>query len=322
MVDADFQTSLSLTAWWSGFFDRETDIAFYQYTIDTVCANETIFSYPLGPESQAVETRASSVVWIAPEEGTYYASVVAYNNAFRPSSVVCSDGITIDTQVPYFEGVTIPGAVISSGLARGEDGDVWLIGSNRERRSVERIEECFNRSSLISARELSKYPVSSTQMTLDPTVCIQQQPFSPSVAYLPADRVLNVSWSAGDNHAIRRHRVCVTNSTGDTLQGPFAPYYPTAAQTHYSIYDPAIISNGNRFYVSIILEDLAGLETQLDIGPLMIDVTPPQVNGSIAVERFGDYVALVWDTDTFTDPEVVSDSLSYEYAVGKFVADN
>ena len=41
--DIDYQNDLSLTFWWMGFFDRETDIVFYKYIIDEQCANSSQF---------------------------------------------------------------------------------------------------------------------------------------------------------------------------------------------------------------------------------------------------------------------------------------
>lgn len=320
MPDIDYQTSPSLSAWWSGFFDRETDIAFYQYAFGTRCVNASTFSYPLAPDSQAVQRNTLSTTWTAPGVGTYYVSVVAYNNAFRPSAVVCSDGITVDVTEPYFEGVSIPRAVITPGLARSTDGVVWLIGPNRERRLVRENEGCTSQSSLISAQELSKYPVSSVTEVVEPTLCAQYEPFSPSVTYLTSDHVLNVSWSAGDDSGVHDYQIGIT-SAGNYSQDPASiTYTSTAGHSHYSVYNPAILSNGNRFYLSIMARDFAGLVTRLDIGPVVVDIVPPLVNGSLTVERYGDSVALSWSEGTFSDPEDVDGALSYEYAAGKGIS--
>ena len=41
------------------------------------------------------------------ETGTYYITVVAYNEALEPSTPVCSDGITIDTTPPQVQPIYI-----------------------------------------------------------------------------------------------------------------------------------------------------------------------------------------------------------------------
>ena len=158
--DLDFQQDLTVHAWWSGFFDRETDIAFYQYVFDTHCANESYFSFPLGDGSNVIETTETFASWVAIETGTYIVTVVAYNNGLQPSLPVCSDGITIDVIPPSFEGVHIPGAVVEPGLARNAEGEVWVIDGTRERRLVgvaSENEVCGNRSTLLG--DLSQYPI-------------------------------------------------------------------------------------------------------------------------------------------------------------------
>ena len=44
--DIDYQQEPLVTAWWSGFFDRESDIQFYQYIFGTACADQSIFTIP------------------------------------------------------------------------------------------------------------------------------------------------------------------------------------------------------------------------------------------------------------------------------------
>ena len=151
-------SALQLEAWWTGFFDRETDIAFYQYIFTDHCANESYFTLPLALDSVVTETVDTFASWTPPGPGTYYTTVVAYNNALRPSVPVCSDGITIDTAPPSFEGVVIPGAVVSPGLVLGPEDQVWFIDSNRERVMAEgQSEVCISRSTPLS--DLSQYPI-------------------------------------------------------------------------------------------------------------------------------------------------------------------
>lgn len=44
--DIDYQQPRLITAWWSGFFDRESEIQFYQYTFGTSCTNQSVFGIP------------------------------------------------------------------------------------------------------------------------------------------------------------------------------------------------------------------------------------------------------------------------------------
>lgn len=90
----------------------------------------------------------------------YYLTVVAWNSALSPSEPVCSDGLTVDMLPPVFEGVVIPGGVVTPGLVQDRTGTVWLIGDDRRRDIVGEGEEtsaCINRATPLS--DISEYPI-------------------------------------------------------------------------------------------------------------------------------------------------------------------
>ena len=158
LPDVDYQDHVTLNAWWTGFFDRETEIPFYQYIFANYCSDASLFSYPLNDSSAVSQTDLTSVQWDAPGEGTYYVTVVAYNNALQPSKLVCSDGVIVDLTPPRFMGVAVPGAVVKPGLVVDGDGQFWLIGSDRERAKVDGYSAwCANSSTLLV--DLSAFPV-------------------------------------------------------------------------------------------------------------------------------------------------------------------
>ncbi len=136
-------------------------MAFYQYVYGTQCTNGSTFSYPLEPGSPVVQAMEEYASWVAPEAGTYYVTVVAYNNALQPSDPVCSDGVTVDSIPPTFEGVNIPGAVVEPGLVvSSSSGEVWLVERDRKRLYVGLASEnelCVNRSTPLE--ELSEFPI-------------------------------------------------------------------------------------------------------------------------------------------------------------------
>ena len=71
--------------------------------------------------------------WTAPSAGRYHATVVAYNRALEPSRPVCSDGVVVDPSPPRLEAVVLAGARAWPGLARDDQGRVWLIDADRRR---------------------------------------------------------------------------------------------------------------------------------------------------------------------------------------------
>jgi hypothetical protein len=41
--DIDYQQDLTITFWWTGFVDRETDVIYYKYSVSSHCANASHF---------------------------------------------------------------------------------------------------------------------------------------------------------------------------------------------------------------------------------------------------------------------------------------
>ena len=64
-LDVDYVRDGNLTGWWTGFFDRESDILFYQYVLGLNCANSSSFTFPLISGSPAVQTTMKTATAIA-----------------------------------------------------------------------------------------------------------------------------------------------------------------------------------------------------------------------------------------------------------------
>ena len=158
--EVDYQQDDSITIRWSGFFDPETAIVFYQYAIATECMNISSFTCPIHIGSPVQQTTDTMISWTAPSPGTYYTTVVGYNGAFeRTVPPVCSDGFTVDKEPPVFEGVVIPGARVKPGLVRS-GGNVWMVNEKRERaRVISPTAECVSRSRNITTQELMTLPI-------------------------------------------------------------------------------------------------------------------------------------------------------------------
>lgn len=96
-------------------------------------------------------------------------------------------------------------------------------------------------------------------------------------------------------------------------------YQGTARQSHYSITRPDVLVHGNQFYLSIRAEDLALHTTTVTVGPILIDLTPPAVNGSLRIEEVRGHVTVSWDEDAITEEEEGSGPVNIYYAIGKFM---
>lgn len=55
-TDIDYQQEQLITAQWSGFFDRESEIRFFQYTFGTSCADQSMFTIPAFQNVSVVST--------------------------------------------------------------------------------------------------------------------------------------------------------------------------------------------------------------------------------------------------------------------------
>ncbi|XP_067661298.1 uncharacterized protein [Haliotis asinina] len=100
--DVDYQNSLQLHAHWEGFTDRESAIAFYQYTFGSRCVKGLVFD--LNKTKKMESTGTTEVTWTAPSCGRFYVTVVAYNGAQLRSDAVCSDGVDTCKQPPFSSG--------------------------------------------------------------------------------------------------------------------------------------------------------------------------------------------------------------------------
>jgi hypothetical protein len=147
--------------------------------------------------------------------------------------------------------------------------------------------------------------------------CRNYSPFiSSQPIYLRGDHALNVSWYARDNVGFREFYIgtlAEQNYTGITSQ---IEYSETGGQMHFSIYDPELIANGNTFYISVKIADVALHEVRLDIGPIIVDVSPPVVNGTLSVVQAGGHMIVTWQEGTFYDEESM-EPLQLEYAIGR-----
>ena len=157
----------------------------------------------------------------------------------------------------------------------------------------------------------------SSIATLPADECRNYSPFIPSQpTYLRGDDALNVSWYASDNVGFREFYVGIVpeqNYTGATSQIECSK---TGGQMHFSIYNPDLIANGNTFYISVKSADVALHEVRLDIGPIIVDVSPPVVNGTLSAVQAGGHMIVTWQEETFYDEES-REPLQLEHAIGR-----
>ena len=92
---------------------------------------------------------------------------------------------------------------------------------------------------------------------------------------------------------------------------------PTAGQYHYSLTSPELLTQGGVVYISLRAEDLALHTSTVTLGPILVDLTPPQVNGSLQVWEGQGHVIVTWEEGSFVEEEQGAGPLLLQYAIGK-----
>ncbi|KAL3841827.1 hypothetical protein ACJMK2_019926 [Sinanodonta woodiana] len=149
--EVDFQQSLTLNAYWEGFFDKESGIMFYRYKFSETCVGKEYFVLESPLRSQTFETTTTHATFTAPREGKYYITVAAYNHALEHSDLVCSDGVVIDLFAPSIIEVEVTGSRAVPGLVKDNLGNIWVLSRDRFIRKVYRpTQACRNKAASLS----------------------------------------------------------------------------------------------------------------------------------------------------------------------------
>ena len=69
--------------------------------------------------------------------GTYVVSVVAVNRAKENSNVVCSDGVTVTTTIPYVTNFVLEGARTKPRHVKDSNGTIWYFDNTLKRYAME-----------------------------------------------------------------------------------------------------------------------------------------------------------------------------------------
>ena len=136
------------------------------------------------------------------------------------------------------------------------------------------------------------------------------------IIYIVAEYCLNISWSASDNFGIYDYSVGIASSDILATIPDLVPFHTTTRQPFISLYSSNLTSE-QQFYIVITAEDHALLSTTEVFGPIVLDTSPPIVNGTVSVNREDAIVTVSWPTDITGDDEQVGPLTDYEYAIGE-----
>ncbi|XP_072048762.1 uncharacterized protein [Amphiura filiformis] len=310
--EVDFQQSRDLWANWK-FIDKESRIQFYRVWVGTECVKEVPKSGQITDTSLLVMPSQSTEVG-----KKYYVTVTAYNTALQPSVAVCSDGVVIDDSPPLISAVDIERGVVTPGLIRVAGAtDVWFVNARRKRcKILNAKEKCLQNSKETLAKELELIPLMAERnesICTDADVgnCDRLSAFQNSI-YLAIDKNLVITWEADDPESkIFKYEVGLSSDAANII--PDLGQFDTHSHSAYTIHHPAL-SHGMVVFLTVRAINNAQLSSSKVLGPVMIDLTPPEFMGHIILRAQVDDLIVEFRRQDFLDDEDAV--LQFHVAIG------
>lgn len=251
--------------------------------------------------------------------------MVAYNGAMEPSAAACSDGIVYDTSPPTLRNVSITHGRSGRTIGCTQPFRPWLVNKNLTRVRLANTTDCSrlcsNNNS--SSYDVEHFPISSGQIVEDEVsddVC-RKLPMMTEDSYyivLPSD-YLKMTWAGVDDESdMEEYYVGVGRDRSTSSAPDLLPFTPTHAHPSYHARHSGL-GHGAMFFIFLQAVNKAGLRVQRVLGPVVIDVTPPDVTPqSWLAEVNGDIILVTWKEDAFVDPEQpVGVQFEFSFRVGE-----
>ncbi|XP_070207962.1 uncharacterized protein [Littorina saxatilis] len=323
-AEMDFTSNEVVHVRWHGFKDHESGVMMYRVVMADRCRTAA----EMDAATNATEVdRGTSLSLTFPSEGHFVVSVVAYNGAMEPSEVAYSDGIIYDTSPPKLLNVSITHARVGLAVGCTQQNQPWLVNQNLTRVRLNETNNCLEKCSGIgSAVDVEHFPMSSDHV-LESHVSYEHCQKLPKMAKdshiaLPSDN-LQITWVGYDAESeMEEYYVGI----GSDLTTSSAPDLQTFTPTHgHNFYHARHLGlgQGDLFYVFLQAVSKAGLRAQRVLGPIIIDVTPPDatepLTTAVEMDEEGGRLVLTWENDTFVDfeqPEGVE--LQITFRVGRY----
>ena len=143
------------------------------------------------------------------------------------------------------------------------------------------------------------------------STCANYGPFS-LVTFTAVDAVLNITWQATDNVLVRDYYVGVASAWNSTASPDLLPFQSTVGRSFFSI----PVTPSVEFFVVVKAIDVAMQETSALLGPVIVDISPPVINGSLSSNTIGTLIIVSWEEETLSDDDDWF-PLSVEYAIGQ-----
>ncbi|XP_064635756.1 uncharacterized protein LOC135492940 [Lineus longissimus] len=320
--EVDYQTSTTIQGHWDGFFDRESGIRFYQYAFGDHCRDAGIFSINYDDSDVTQTPGQTSNTWTAPGDGTYYLTVVAFNEALERSQPVCSDGVMIDNSAPFIKEIAIDNLKMKEGLIKNSAGEVWVVRTDGHIFPIDSPSSaCSGKAT--TAANFDLYPLwrfdnGTIRETGNTSWCESDSAVglgSGYNSYLIEDNYMSINWTGGDGESGIREYYFGIGSTGcsapDILGWQQSKKGGRFFQYHTGL------SAGTTVYACVKVINQAGVDTVQSWGPMIVEVTAPSISGSAPTTTLENgYLVTTWTSSVFTDSQD-NEALIIEVAYGE-----
>lgn len=322
--DIDYTHSDEVTIHWHDFIDHESGIKLYKVALGRKCYSQIKdFLIEKHDGVNIHETNYDSIKIIFQNgEGRYFVSIIAYNNAMTPSTVVCSDGITFDKTVPIIGNVSVKHSNIKETIAC-ESGTPYLITNilyKVKLQGDECMEKCMNSTTdnilTILPEDIRTRANSETVFTF---LCTKLDRYNQNTIYTPSD-LFEISWNIQEDLSQIGSSYIGFGSDTNQLDNPGVMDYVNSPHlTQYIQHHPGLIGEQN-IYIFIKVYNRAGLDTKIWFGPVIADETPPVCPP--AVNAFLDnntYVIINWTRRDLFDTEQIDEIGKIMFRFGKLI---
>eukprot|EP00040_Diaphanoeca_grandis_P037916 m.251430 g.251430 ORF g.251430 m.251430 type:complete len:3511 (-) comp33895_c0_seq1:293-10825(-) len=267
--DMDYTSNSKIECEWSGFADPESGVRAYYATISnqklTLPADAAVFTkYASG---------VSSISKTVSVEGQYWCYVYAVNNALDGSDLVSSDGVKYSLAPPAFDSVTLRGMHMKESVAK-HAGFVWKINNNATRTKIASSAQCNS----VAAADLSAVGVASPDTTLPSSLCTTLPNFD-GIYHTSNANVVRAQWNFSTSlQDIRQVRVGL-GTRGDNGVANVLAFQSTdmnVEAVHQVTH--AQLRHGSLTFLIVEAVNRNGLRSTSSLGPILVDLTPPQTS--------------------------------------------
>ncbi|XP_071151404.1 uncharacterized protein, partial [Mytilus edulis] len=227
------------------------------------------------------------------------------------SNVVCSDGVTVMTTIPYVKDFVFEGSKTRARLIQDDTGSVWLLDNVLQTHLVGNISSSCNVS---KEQNITVFPIGKPLSSYGSKLCVHSDNLNILAVVVKASQ-FKMSWKSGIDYKLIHDYEVGLSSTTHSFAPDIVPFRTTKHHTHFRLNHPDV-PDGKEFHVILKSISKAGVEGIQSIGPFIVDTTKPQFSGvQIDVNLVDENIIANWSVGAFVDPDDPF-PMHFQFAVG------